>query len=73
MNNMTSTFKPNPLPVHRDFVSKQLVGTRINLHRKWVRLKCASHILDDALFMFQFLCLMRASLKSSCLARGVKR
>ena len=34
MKNMTSTFKPNPLPMHRDFVSKQLMGTRINLHRK---------------------------------------
>ena len=34
MKNMTRTFKYNPLPMHRDFVSKQLVGTRINLHRK---------------------------------------
>ena len=34
MKNMTSTFKSNILPMHRDFVSKQLVGTRINLHRK---------------------------------------
>ena len=34
MINMNSTFKSNPLPIHRDFVSKQLVGTRINLHRK---------------------------------------
>ena len=46
---------------------------KIPMHRKWVRLKCASHILHDALFMFQFLSFMRASLKSSCLARGVKR
>ena len=34
MKNMTSAFKSNPLPMHRDFVSKQLMGTRINLHRK---------------------------------------
>ena len=34
MKNITSTFKPNPLPMHRDFVRKKLVGTRINLHRK---------------------------------------
>ena len=34
MKNMTSTFKSNPLPMHRDFVSKQLMGTIINLHRK---------------------------------------
>ena len=27
--NMTRTFKSNPLPMHRDFVSKQLMGTRI--------------------------------------------
>ena len=31
---MTRTFNSNPLPMHRDFVSKQLVGIRINLHRK---------------------------------------
>ena len=34
MKNMTSTFKSNPLLMHRDFVSKQFMGTRINLHRK---------------------------------------
>ena len=34
MKNMTSTFKSNPLPMHRDFVSKQIEGTRIMLHRK---------------------------------------
>ena len=31
---MTSTFKPNPLPMNRDLVSKQLMGTIINQHRK---------------------------------------
>ena len=34
MKHMTSTFKSNPLPMHRDFVSKQLIGTIINKHRK---------------------------------------
>ena len=31
---MTRTFKSIPLPMHRDFVSKQLMGTIINQHRK---------------------------------------
>ena len=31
---MASTFKPNPLPMHKDFVSKQSMGARINQHRK---------------------------------------
>ena len=34
MNHMASTFKRNPLPMHRDFVIKQLIGTIINKHRK---------------------------------------
>ena len=34
MKNMTSTFKSNPLPMHRDFVSKQLMGTIMNQHRE---------------------------------------
>ena len=34
MKHMTSKFKSNPLPMHRDFVSKQLMGTIINKHRK---------------------------------------
>ena len=34
MKNMPSKFKSNPLPMHRDFVSKQLMGTGINQHRK---------------------------------------
>ena len=34
MKNMNSTFKSNPLPMHRDFVSKQPMGTIINKHRK---------------------------------------
>ena len=61
------------LPMLVDSCSHKLFAHKIPMHRKWVRLKCASHILHDALFMFQFLSFMRASLKSSCLARGVKR
>ena len=61
------------LPMLVDYCSHKLFAHKIPMHRKWVRLKCASHILHDALFMFQFLSFMRASLKSSCLARGVKR
>ena len=61
------------LPMLVDYCSHKLFVHKIPMHRKWVRLKCASHILHDALFMFQFLSFMWASLKSSCLARGVKR
>ena len=46
-----------------------LFAYKMPMHRKYVRLKCASHILHDALFMFQFLSFMWASLKSSCLAK----
>ena len=46
-----------------------LFAYNIPMHRKLVRLKCASHILHDALFMFQFLSFMWASLKSQCLAK----
>ena len=46
MKNMTRTFKSNPLPMHRDFVSKQLMGARINQHRKakHVQLQNNQHI-----------------------------
>ena len=51
----------------------KLFAHKITMHRKWVSLKCASHMLHDALFMFQFLSFMLASLSSSCLARkGIK-
>ena len=36
----------------------KLCAHKIPRHRKWVRFKCASHILHDALFMFQFLSFM---------------
>ena len=46
------------LPMLVDSCSHELFSQKIPMHRKWVRLKCASHILHDALFMFQFLSFM---------------
>ena len=57
------------LPMLVDFCSNKLFEHKIPMHRKWVILKCACHVLHDALFVFQFLSFMRASLKSSCLAK----
>ena len=41
------------LPMLVDYCSHKLFAHKITMHRKWVILKCASHILQDALFMFQ--------------------
>ena len=57
------------LPMLVDYCSRKLFPHKIPMNRKWVRLNCASHMLHDALFMFQFLSFMRASFKSSCLAK----
>ena len=57
------------LPMLYDSCSHKLFDRKIPMHRKWVRLKYASHMLHDAPVMFQFLSFMRASLKSSCLAK----
>ena len=46
------------LPMLVDSWSHKLFAHKIPMHRKWVRLKCASHMLHDALFMFQFLSFM---------------
>ena len=46
------------LPMLVDPCSYKLCAHKIHRHRKWVRFKCASHILHDALFMFQFLSFM---------------
>src|SRR3954463_4989212 len=46
------------LPMLVDYCSHKLFAHKIPMHRKWFRIKCASHILHDALFMFQFLCFM---------------
>ena len=56
-------------PMQVDSCSHKLFAHKIPGHRKWVRLKYASHILQDALFVLQFLSFMCASLKSSCLAK----
>ena len=45
------------LPMLVDLCSYKLCAQKIPRHRKWVRFKCAS-LLDDALFMFQFLSFM---------------
>ena len=37
------------------YCSPKLFAHKIPMHRKWVRLKCASHMLHDAPVMFQFL------------------
>ena len=50
-----------------------LFAYKMPMHRKYVRLRCVFHVFYDALFVLQFLSFMRASLKSLCLARGVKR
>ena len=46
------------LPMLVDYCSHKLFAHKIPMHRKWVRLKCSSHILHDALLMFQFLSFM---------------
>ena len=46
------------LPMLVDSCSYKLCAHKIPRHMKWVRFKCASHILHDALFMFQFFSFM---------------
>ena len=46
------------LPMLVDYCSHKLFAHKIPMHRKWVRLKCASHMLHDAPVMFQFLSFM---------------
>ena len=41
-----------------DSCSHKLFAHKIPMHIKYVRLKCASNILQDALFMLQFLSFM---------------
>ena len=57
------------LPMQVDSCSHKFFAHKISMHRKWVRLQCASHMLHDAPIMFQFLSFIRASLNSSCLAK----
>ena len=46
------------LPMLVDHCSHKLFDHKIPMQRKWVRLKCASHMLHDAPVMFQFLSFM---------------
>jgi hypothetical protein len=46
------------LPMLVDSCSHKFFAHKIPMHRKWARLKCASHMLYDAPFMFQFLTFM---------------
>ena len=46
------------LPMLVDCCSHKLFSHKIPMHRKWVRLKSASHMLHDAPVMFQFLSFM---------------
>ena len=46
------------LPMLVDYCSHKLFSHKNPMHRKWVRLKCASHMLHDAPVMFQFLSFM---------------
>ena len=46
------------LPMQVDSYSHKLFAHKIPMHRKWVRLKCASHIHQDSLFMLQCLSFM---------------
>ena len=43
------------LPMLVDYCSHKLFVHKIPMHSKWVRLKCASNMLQDATVMFQFL------------------
>ena len=45
-------------PMLVDACSYKLCAHKIPRNRKWVRIKCATHILHDALFIFQFLSFM---------------
>ena len=46
------------LPMLVDYCSHKWFAHKIPMHRKWVRLKCASHMLHDAPVIFQFLSFM---------------
>ena len=45
-------------PLLVDYCSHKLFAHKIPMHRNWVRLKCASHMLHDAPVMFQLLSFM---------------
>ena len=43
------------LPMLVDSCSHKLFSHKVPMHRKWVRLKCACHVIHDALFHFSIL------------------
>ena len=43
------------LPMHVTLCFHDLFVYKFPMHRKWVRLKCVSYLLLDALFCFKFL------------------
>ena len=45
---------------------------KMPMHRKYVRLKCVCHMFYDAIFVFQLLSFMRASLNSQAYLNGYK-
>jgi hypothetical protein len=49
------------LPMHVTLCFFDLFSYEMPMHRKWVRLKCVSYFLLDALFCFKILILVRAS------------
>ena len=57
------------LPMLVDSYFHQLFAHKILMHIKWVRLKCACHEIHDALLHVSNTIPIRASLKSSCLAK----
>ena len=46
------------LPMQVDSCSHKLFAHKIPMHRKWARIKYASHMLHDAPFVFQFFTFM---------------
>ena len=56
------------LPMLVDSCSHKLFAHKIPMHRKWVRLKCACHVIHDALFHVSILYFYASIIDSSCLA-----
>ena len=61
------------LPMHVTLCFFDLFSYKFPMHRKWVRLKCLSHLLLDSLFCFNFLFSCEHHLQSSCLAQRRKK
>ena len=50
-----------------------LVGYKVPMHRKWVRLKCVLYLFFDALLCFKYYSLVSIFYNPSCLAQRHKR